>query len=206
MEKFDDFILEDYKAAWKYIIHTYNMSDKMMGYAFSIIAIIIALASKVVINGNAANTCRSIIIFPDPSTNAGESTMLSLIFLGSFLAGLLIHAFIVSQRAIIDREVSRIKEIRNYFLSKPNISEKIRKKLSFDVKQGSKDIIAQLRLSIPIIVNSFSFTLFLIYYKFHLLWGNNYCIIIFVSIGIILYYLINTIFLKYIESSVIGKK
>ena len=183
----------------------------MMGYSFSIIAIIIAFASKIFTSENASH---SIPIFPNPYTlkNPGESSMLGLVFLGLFLGGLLIHAFIVSQRAIIDREISRIIGIRNYFLSKPNISNKLKEELSFNVNPGSKDIIAKIRLSLPIIVNSFSFTLCLIYYKVESLWGSkyslwgcNYCIIIFIVMGVILYCLINILFLKYIESSVSAK-
>jgi hypothetical protein len=193
----DDFMLKKYEEAWTYIRYTYDVSNRMLWYAFSIIMIIGAVAGRLLVVGDGIQTIMK-VRYPS-SMDREEAHMYGFIFLTLFIAGLFIHAFYTFQRLIVDRQIKVIDHIRQYFIDQAKCEVDLERYLYFrssPVPGGLGDVVAQMRLILPLFINSVTGTFSFMFF-FRVGWLN---------IGSILFVLLLLAALQFLIINLMGYK
>lgn len=167
----DDFMLKEYEEAWTYIRYTYDTSNRMLWYAFAIIVAIGAVLARALVETVETTvgmtTTTSLKMRNLSMMEHGESYPLGFIFIVLFLIGLCIHAFYVFQRVIVARQLKVIDWVRQYFINQANGRVDLEPYLYFrlvPIPEGTKDIIAQTRLMLPVFVNALTGMLMFVFF------------------------------------------
>jgi len=200
-------MIKVYEEAWTYVRYTYDVSNRMLWYSLLIITVIGAIASRIFVLGDGITDP---IQLRDPSTFSREETnVIGFIFLVLFISGLIIHAYYVFQRVIIDRQMSIIKSVDQYFIDKAKPAIDLEKYLYLrrnPVKQGSGDLIAQTRLLLSVVVNSLTGTL-CTFCLFQISWIRlNWIIMIFLGLGLLQFFLINVFGYRWLCNRIVPKE
>lgn len=199
----DDFMIKVYEDAWEYIRYTYDVSNRMLWYAFSIITVIGTVASRLLVVGDGVQ--KAIEIRNPALMGIEERNVLVFIFLALFIMGLFIHAYYTFQRVIVDRQIRVINCVETYFIDQAKAKVELENYLYFrniPIQGGTGDLIAQTRLFLPILINSLTGTLSLMMF-FGIWWRDiAYILLVFFGLTFLQFISINKVGYKYLSKKV----